>query len=153
MSISDVESIQRWYPQIYLACHTRHVRASSTVHRLSARDSGLLAHLSEEHPTTASDLAGHLGVSRSTLSGAIKKLQGLGYLKRTPDSGDHRVASLTLTEGGAKAMSATSVLDADRVAAVLGHLSAPQRKTALEGLAVLAEASRRFMTAPGNRKR
>jgi hypothetical protein len=34
----DVPLIQTWYPQIYLACHTRH---ASSAHRLSPRDSAL----------------------------------------------------------------------------------------------------------------
>ena len=40
-----VLEIQRLYPQIYLACHVDHVRASSTEWRLSSRDSSILAHL------------------------------------------------------------------------------------------------------------
>jgi len=139
-----VEEIQRCYPQIYLACHTRHVRASSTPHRLSARDSSLLIHLSPTEPRTPGELAAHMGVGASTLSAAIRRLAGLGYLRRTQDPSDRRAAALTLTEQGAKAMAATSVLDASRLAALLALLSEKERERAVEGMRLLAEASRRL---------
>ncbi len=139
-----VEEIQRYYPQIYLACHTRHVRASSTPHRLSAKDSSLLVHLSPTQPRTPGELAVHLGVGASTLSAAIRRLAGLGYLRREQDRRDRRAAALTLTEQGAKAMSATSVLDENRLAAVVALLTAEERKRAIEGMRLLAEASRRL---------
>lgn len=43
-----VRAVQIAYPQIYLACHTRHTRARSSAFRLSARDSSLLVHLDED---------------------------------------------------------------------------------------------------------
>jgi hypothetical protein len=39
-----VQIIQVAYPQVYLACHTRHQRKRTSVHRLSSRDSSILAH-------------------------------------------------------------------------------------------------------------
>lgn len=139
-----VEEIQRCYPQIYLACHTRHVRAASTPHRLSAKDSSLLTHLSATEPRTPGELAAHMGVGASTLSAAIRRLGGLGYLRRSQDQSDRRAAALTLTEQGAKAMAATSVLDENRVAALLALLSGKERERAVEGMRLLAEASSRL---------
>ena len=49
--------------------------------------------------------------------------------------------ALTLTQQGAKAMAETSVLDSERVAAVLLTLNRDERKQALEGL-LFAKASR-----------
>jgi DNA-binding MarR family transcriptional regulator len=144
-SSRDIEVMQRCYPQIYLACHLRHVRAASTHFRLSARDSSLLAHLSETIPMMPSDLAAHLGVSASTLSAAIAKLEKLGYLARQEVQQDRRSVGLTLTRQGAVAMAKTSVLDPDRVAGVLQKLSQSSRKKALAGLELLAEASRQSM--------
>jgi len=81
MKASHVTRVQCAYPQIYLACHVRHIRAASTAHRLSARDSSLLVHLSPTAPITPSKLAAHLGIRGSTLSAAIGKLASLGYLR------------------------------------------------------------------------
>jgi MarR family transcriptional regulator, organic hydroperoxide resistance regulator len=146
MNNRDVELVQRCYPQIYLACHKRHIRASSTVYRLSSRDSSILVHLNEKIPLTPTDLAAHLNVRGSTLSAAIHRLEQLGYLQRKRMSCDRRTVALTLTPQGAKAMAETSVLDAGLVATVLAALNRTERKRALEGLELLAKASRRTMS-------
>jgi len=148
MKVSDteVEVVQRCYPQIYLACHVDHVRARSTQFRLSARDSSILAHLSPDDPLTPTELAAHLGVSGSTLSAAVAKMERLGYIKRRAILEDRRSFALTLTRQGARAMAATSVLDHVRVVEVLAELPPRKRRRALEGLQLLADASRRRMT-------
>jgi DNA-binding MarR family transcriptional regulator len=146
MNTSAVELVQRYYPQIYLACHKRHIRASSTAYRLSARDSSILVHLNETFPVSPTELAAHLSVRGSTLSAAIHRLEQLGYLQRKKMAQDRRAVSLTLTPHGAKAMAATSVLDAERVGAVLEKLNPNEKKRALEGLALLAKASRQTMS-------
>jgi DNA-binding MarR family transcriptional regulator len=143
---TDIECVQRCYPQIYLACHKRHVRAASTVYRLSARDSSILVHLHPEAPITPTALAAHLGVRGSTLSAAIKRLERLNYLRRAKAAHDRRSAALTLTPQGAKAISATSVLDPERVAAVLSNLNRAQISRAMDGLELLAKASRKLMS-------
>jgi len=134
--------VQSCYPQIYLACHKRHIRASSTAYRLSARDSSILVHLSESVPLTPTELAAHLSVRESTLSAAIRRLESLGYLMRKRIHKDRRSVALTLTPQGARAMVETSVLDSERVAAVLARLRRSERQRALEGLELLAKASR-----------
>ena len=147
MKSSDVALVQRCYPQIYLACHKRHIRASSTPHRLSAQDSSLLVHLSPTHPMTPGQLAKHLGIGASTLSASTRRLAAMGYLRRDPDPRDRRVAALTLTSKGAAAMAETSVLDASRVALVLAQLSKAEARRALEGLELLAKASQQVMVS------
>lgn len=142
MRDDDVRSVQQWYPQIYLACHTRHPRAASSGVRLSGHDSSVLAHLDTREPMTAGRLARHLRVGASTLSATVHRLVRLGYIVRTRAERDARVADLRLTTAGARAMRASSVLDDARVAAVLGELSAEERRRALDGLSLLARASR-----------
>jgi DNA-binding MarR family transcriptional regulator len=144
MPDDPVIAVQRFYPQIYLACHADHVRAVSTPHRLSAQDSSVLAHLDEREPVQTGELARHLGVAASSLSATIKRLAALGYLMRQPRRHDRRIVELRLTAQGTEAMSATSVLDRARVAGVLAELSPETRKRAVAGLAALARASRRF---------
>ncbi|HET9409957.1 MAG TPA: MarR family transcriptional regulator [Candidatus Sulfotelmatobacter sp.] len=138
------EAIQRYYPQIFLACHVAHVRAASTPYRLSDRDSSLLAHLDPEHPITPTKLARHMGVGRPALSATIRRLSQLGYIQRARDPRDRRSAGLTLTALGTKAMSSTSVLDAERVARALQRLRRNERIRAVDGLAILARACREY---------
>ena len=139
-----VFEIQRLYPQIYLACHVDHVRARSTEWRLSARDSSLLAHLDRTTGTSPKTLADHLDIAPSTLSAAITRLRDLGYIRSQPTKQDKRQRHLRLTDLGADAMAATSVLDRPRVEALVAHLSPAERKTALAGLALIARAARQL---------
>jgi len=142
VSNRDIRSVQVAYPQIYFACHTRHIRRASTPSRLSATDSTLLAHLDEKEPTRPTALAAHLGLAASTLSAAIARLTANGYVVQRPAADDKRAIELRLSGTGAEAMQATSVLDRDRVAKMLARLNARERREALAGLALLARAAR-----------
>lgn len=140
-----VEQVQLTYPQVYHACHTRHQRKRSTVHGLSARDSAILAHCSTDHARAPAQLARHLGVARSTLSEAIKKLGQLGYLRRIADArGDRRQVGILLTAKGLRAVCDTSVLESERLAAVLRCTSPAERLVITKGLTTLADACRRY---------
>jgi MarR family transcriptional regulator, organic hydroperoxide resistance regulator len=145
----DVRLVQVAYPQIYFACHTRHIRRASTAARLSAADSTLLAHLDEDRATRPTALAKHLGLAASTLSAAIGRLAKLGYVTLGQAAGDGRAVDLRLTAKGAAAMQASSVLDAALVAKMLTQLSPSERTRALEGIRLLAKGAR---LAQGDRK-
>jgi DNA-binding MarR family transcriptional regulator len=144
-----VQVVQVSYPQVYLACHTRHQRKRSTDHRLSARDSAILAHLDQERATPPSQLANHLGVSRSTVSEALKRLAELGYIARTATSGDRRVAGAVLTPRGARAIRDTSVLETARLRAALLLASRDERAAIVTGMTRLADACRRLSEEEG----
>ena len=138
----DVAAVQRYYPQIYLACHTRHDRRRSNAAALTAHESSILAHLSEREGMRAADLARHLAVGASTMSAAIKRLTSLGYVARARDQADKRAASLRLSATGVRAMQQGSVLETVRVAMMLAGLAPADRARAVEGLALLAGAAR-----------
>ena len=140
----DVFEVQRLYPQIYIACHTDHVRAASTTWRISSQDASILVHLDRDTGLSPRALANHLGVAPSTLSAAIARLSELGYLTSKPNDTDRRKRELRLTARGAEAVASTSVLNAERVQAVLGQLKPDERKAAVRGLALLARAARKL---------
>ncbi len=144
MSYELVGGIQRLYPQIYLACHVDHVRKRSTKWRLSGRDSSILAHLDRKHGTSPKTLARHLSVAPSTLSAAVARLVDLGYVGSRATVLDKRQHELRLTSLGGRAMAATSVLDADRVRALVALLAPEERELAARGLDLLAGAARRL---------
>jgi len=140
-----VEQVQLTYPQVYHACHTRHQRKRSTVHRLSARDAAILAHCSTGDARVPAQLARHLAVARSTLSEALKKLELFGYIRRVNGTdGDGRRVGILLTAKGLRAVRDTSVLESERLAAVLRHASPADRTAISEGLTKLADACRRY---------
>lgn len=133
--------MQTAYPQIYFACHTRHVRRASTAARLSATDSTLLAHLDEREAVRPTVLARHLGLAASTLSAAIARLGALGYVTQVRHPRDGRAIELRLSPKGAAAMQASSVLESGRVKRLLNRLNPAERTRALDGLALLAKAA------------
>lgn len=138
-----LQIIQVAYPQVYLACHTRHQRKRTTTHALSARDSSILSHLDVRTPTTPAKLARHLGIARSTLSEAIKRLTAMGYTtqsSRTTTAGNRGGVAISLTEHGLEAIRDTSVLEEPRLRAVLHHLSAGELRDVARGMNALAAA-------------
>jgi DNA-binding MarR family transcriptional regulator len=142
----DVQLVQTFYPQIYLACHTAHTTRRSSRAGLTPRDSSLLAHLDERRPITPSKLAAHLGVGRPALSAAVKRLVGLGFIRADKDPADGRIQQLRLARGGARAMRGSSVLEPDRVRRMLRVLNAEERQAAVQGLGLLARAARQILT-------
>jgi MarR family transcriptional regulator, organic hydroperoxide resistance regulator len=94
------------------------------------------------HGTSPRALATHLGVVPSTLSAAISRLAGCGYIRNVAHSEDRRKRELWLTEMGAEAMRSTSVLDAGRICRLLKQLTPAERQAAVDGLSLLARAAR-----------
>jgi len=141
MADEFVRRIQIAYPKIYLACHQEHPRARTNAHRISARDSAVLAHLSEREPMAPHELAKHLGVRRSTLSPALTKLEALGYISCRARTDDMRRLDVLLTPLGAGAMQGSSVLDTGLLQRVVASLPVAQRERAVRGLELLAQAA------------
>ncbi len=144
--------LQRLYPRIYIACHADHVKAASSAVRLSARDSAILAHFQDSGVLQPSELARHLGIARSTMSQALKKLVSLGYVAEQKNQSDRREWRLRLTEQGRSAMQSASVLDYAKVKTLLQNLSPAQRQSSLDGLGLLAEAAGKMMLKANSAK-
>jgi DNA-binding MarR family transcriptional regulator len=144
-----IRQVQVAFPQIYFACHTRHRRRRTSMHRISARDSTILAHLSRQTPTTPARLAEHLGVARSTLSEALKRLIDLGLVERP----SVRTAGVRLSARGADAIQSDSVLETERLRSALELLSVAEQRLVARGLTTLAEACRRLMPSKADLRR
>ena len=137
------QHVQVAFPQVYLACHTRHQRKRSTPHRLSTRDSAILAHLDPRVPIAHARLAAHLDIAKSTLSAALKQLSALGYIRPGADSGTRR-GGVLLTPLGVQAIQDTSVLETARLRRALATLRPRERARVANGLDMLARACRRI---------
>ncbi len=77
----------------------------------------------------------------STVSETLDRLDELGYVSRTRSAHDRRAVEVRLTVKGDRAMRATSVLDADRLARVLASMPDGERWRAVAGLELLARAA------------
>jgi len=149
MTDPDVLALLRAYPQIYLACHVEHRSRRESPTGLTSRDAAILAHIAEPEGSSPARLARHLGVARSTLSAALKRLEGQGMLALEPDRGDARRRLVRLTAKGSDALVAGSVLDPARLGAILDGMTAADRRKAVEGLEKLAAAARRHQEEEG----
>lgn len=139
--MSDVDTVLHAYPRIYFACHQRHVRDPETGGELSAHQASILSHLDSVDPTMVGELADHMGVTASTMSLTLKRLERGGYVERSRDPNDGRVTNVRLTEAGERVRDAQTVLDPGRVDRMLLELDPADRSEALHGLTLLAEAA------------
>jgi DNA-binding MarR family transcriptional regulator len=138
---SGAETVLRCYPQIYFACHRRHVRDEQTEAVLSAHQASVLDHLDDVDATSVVALARHMGVTASTMSLTVDRLERGGYVTRTRSEGDRRRVNLLLTPAGVRIKRQQKVLEPDLVEAMLQRLDEGTRAEALRGLELLAAAS------------
>src|SRR5262245_48418196 len=97
-----VQQVMGNYPRIFFACHTRHVRDESAGRTISAHQASVLDHLDEIEATGLNGLAKHMGVTPSTMSLTVDRLERDGYVSRGADPEDGRRVALRLTPAGAK---------------------------------------------------
>lgn len=141
-AVSDTaRQVMGLYPRIYFACHTRHVRDPQSGRVLSRHQASVLDHLDEIDPTTLNGLARHMGVTAATMSLTVDRLEAKGYVVRQRDAADRRRVHLRLTTAGVRVREANSVLDPERVEALVAQLTAEERQAAVRGLALLANAA------------
>ena len=143
----DVRRLMELYPKIFFACHTRHVRDPATQKVVSAHQVQILDHLDSEEPTGLVQLARHMGVTAGTMSVAIDRLVRGGYVRRERDTADARRVNLRLTPAGARVRQESSVLEPERVRALLSELDRDQRAQGLAGLELLADAAQHIMSS------
>jgi DNA-binding MarR family transcriptional regulator len=141
----QIRQLMTYYPQIYFACHTRHVRDARRNLTLSSHQASVLDHLDEIEATNLRTLAAHMGVTPSTMSLTVNRLVRQGYVVRKKDEQDARQIRLLLTKAGVRIKTEKSVLDPKRVKTVLEQLLPQERQQALHGLSLLARASHMAM--------
>lgn len=146
----SIHTLIATYPKIFFACHARHRRDPKTSQLVSAHQASILDHLDDVDPTTLTVLARHMGVTPSTMSLNIDRLEGKGYVVRRRDRIDGRRVNLLLTAAGLRLKNAQSVLEPQRVRLVLKQLTPKQRDEALNGLALLAQAAQAMMHEHAN---
>ena len=142
MAVRSSDDFIDLYSQIYFACHTRHVHDPDSGTRVSARQASILSHLDSVEPTPVSELATHLGVTVSTMSISLDRLERQGYIVRARAESDARVRHVRLTAAGERLRTAQKVLEPRLVQAMLSRLSPADRRDALRGLELLGGAAR-----------
>lgn len=143
--VNDINRVMSSYPQIYFACHRRHIRDDERGTVLTVQQASILDHLEAQPRTTLSELASHLGVTVSTASTGVTRLVKNGYVVRLRDEKDNRRVLLALTVAGNKVVQQNSVLDPDDVDQLLRLLEPAQRQTAVDALEALARAAQELL--------
>ena len=137
---SDVDTFLEAYPRVFRACHVKHVRDPRSKRVLSRHQASIVDHLDLHMPLQLHALAGHLGVTPSTMSLHIDRLERAGFVRRSRHPTDKRRTNLLLTAAGDRIKSQQKVLDPERVAVLLRRLSAADRTAVLRALRLLAAA-------------
>lgn len=137
----QVNALLRWYPQIYFACHVRHVRDERARKVLGPRQASILDHLDRVESTNLRSLAKHMGVTASTMSLNVDRLERAGYVRRWRARHDGRQIELRLTNAGVRLKERQRVLERRLVGALLQRLTAAERARALHGLELLGRAA------------
>jgi DNA-binding MarR family transcriptional regulator len=138
--MADLETALYTLPRIIAACRARRIRTRSGI-EASARQAEILGYLDPEDPTMVGELADHAGVTASTMSLTLKRMEEGGLIVRERDPADRRVMNVRLTDLGVKMKEATSMLDPERVYAMLHVMGPADRRLALRGLALLGDAA------------
>ena len=153
MLANDVDRLMAAYPRIYFACHVEHREDPVTRNQVSAHQGSILDHLDAVEPMGLVDLATHMGVTASTMSLTIDRLERGGYVMRKRDAQDGRRVQLVLTSSGVRVKQAASVLDVRKVRNLLGRLKPEERARALAGLELLAAAAALEVESKGGQKK
>ena len=112
---------------------------------MTAHQAKLLGLLDTDDPAMVSELAEHAGVTLSTMSLTLKRLEAAGFVRRDRDPVDRRVRNVRLTDAGARLRDAHPLLDPQRVDGVLRMLDPERRREALRGLGLLADAADAYL--------
>ena len=141
MARDPVQQVLASYPVVHQALRQPAGRGEG---KLSQHQSVILSHLDRSEPLILSDLAALMRVALPTMSLLINRLAGQGLVRRDRDVADRRRVLVRLTSAGDRALSNHSLLDPNRVRALLALLSPAERAAGVDGLAALARAARRL---------
>lgn len=143
MATSDVDLVLRTVSRIIEACRRRGGWDAASQTEVTDKQARILRQLDDRDPTMVGELAEFLGVTASTMSLNLKRLDEMGCVTRARDPEDRRVMNVRLTERGRRLRDASSLLDRGRVDAALRALRPADRERALDGLSLLAGAAER----------
>ena len=97
----------------------------------------LLAQVEERGPARISALAAADHCSQPTMTTQVQRLEAEGWVTREPDPADARAVLVTITPRGALALEQARARRADVVAPHVAVLTADQRETLAEAVAIL----------------
>lgn len=95
-----------------------------------------------EGPRAAGEVAVSLGISPPTLTRQLTRLEERGVVSRTTDTSDRRKVLVDLTAEGKRVLAGYRVFTGSPMARAARHLTAAQRQSVIESLALLVKLAR-----------
>ncbi|MGE0553422.1 MAG: MarR family winged helix-turn-helix transcriptional regulator [Gemmatimonadales bacterium] len=138
----SVDLVIAAYPVIHQACRQREVSAPGRGPTISPHQATVLAHLDRRDGITITELAAVMEVALPTMSLMVTRLEADGLVRRERDSADRRRTVVRLTVTGERLRLAASLLDPDRVRALLDSMTPEERSAGVAGVLALARAAR-----------
>jgi DNA-binding MarR family transcriptional regulator len=138
--MSEIALIASALPRIQRACRTR-VPLPGGRGELTLKQARTLQQLDTVDPAMVTELAEYLGVTASTMSLNLKRMEEAGLVRRARDPADRRVMNVLLTEEGVVARDRSAAVDVQRVAAVIDRLRPEERRAVAEAFARFADAA------------
>jgi MarR family transcriptional regulator, organic hydroperoxide resistance regulator len=97
----------------------------------------LMASLVRRGPMALTELSRTLGMSHSTASGIVDRLQARGLVRRSPDASDRRRSAIAVTDKVTQYVHQLEAGPASRLVTVLSTASRSQRRVIRTGLTTL----------------
>jgi DNA-binding MarR family transcriptional regulator len=120
----------------------RLVRRLNPAGGLSATAAATLSSLDRRGPARLTELAGQQGVSQPAMTQLITRLQDAGLATREPDPEDGRVVRVHITDAGRAELRHRRAVRTTRLAALLEHLPAAERRALTAVLPAVATLTR-----------
>jgi len=137
--------------------------AEAEEHGLTAPQVNVMAWLVSRGGGTLTELSGGLGMSHSTASGIVDRLQARGLIDRSEDPADRRRTVISVTGEVTQYVKELEFGPSGRVASALARATTAQRRTISEGLVTLrtlltegaseSEDTPRYRTSDSRRSR
>lgn len=132
------------YPSISIVCRETELPTLARKPRLTSQQREVLRNLDNVRATSLNALARRMGVTDSTMSIAVDRLERRGLVSRQRSPADRRSVQIRLTPAGSEIEGAQGALSADRVRRMLLQLEPEERDHGLYGLWLLGQAANRL---------
>lgn len=115
----------------------RNPYADAEQHGMTGPQITVMACLVGKGPMTLTELSRSLGMSHSSASGIVDRLQARGLVRRTEDATDRRRTSIEVTEAVQRYVRELEVGPSGRLVEALGNATPAQRAAVTKGLDLL----------------
>lgn len=127
-------------------------RRFSSHRTLSQAKIGILSHLDRRGPLAAADLAGLERISHQAVATAVRELEDLALVSRSPDPSDGRRVLVQLTDAGRSQLHEERAAGQDWLTrSIADHLSEADRATLAAAIPLLRRLDADTADSPGDR--